>query len=90
MKREPSNEDAIKLQAHAPEGVAKQFVFVETLSQAFYRVYIVYRGREVPEETRKRVTLVTQWYASVLHKETTKEQEQENQVLGCLLSTIKT
>lgn len=52
MKREPSNEDAIKLQADTPQGVAKQFLLVKPLSQMFYRVHIVYRGGEVLEESR--------------------------------------
>lgn len=53
MKREPSTEDAIKLQADVPQGVAQPFLSVKPLLGTFYSIYIVCRGRDVLEERRK-------------------------------------
>lgn len=36
MKREPSNEDAIKLQADVPQGVATPFIIEKPLLGTFY------------------------------------------------------
>lgn len=52
MKREPSNEDAVKLQADAPEGVTKRFLSAKLCHKHFTKsIYTVYRGREVLEES---------------------------------------